>query len=98
MLKNSDRIKKCITIFLAIFSAIFINMSLSKKIGIYESLNGNSIFYIILSFCFYQIISKANNCDLNEILFVDDIEENIINFNKVGIYALLPGDVDSIIG
>ena len=45
-----------------------------------------------------KIISKANNCDLNEILFVDDIEENIINFNKVGIYALLPGDVDSIIG
>lgn len=45
-----------------------------------------------------KIISKANNCNLNEILFVDDIEENIINFNKVGIYALLPGDVDSIIG
>ena len=45
-----------------------------------------------------KIISKVNNCNLNEILFVDDIEENIINFNKVGIYALLPGDVDSIIG
>ena len=45
-----------------------------------------------------KIISKVNNCNLNEILFVDDIEENIINFNKVGICALLPGDVDSIIG
>lgn len=45
-----------------------------------------------------KIISKVNNCNLNEILFVDDIEENIINFNKVGIYALLPDDIDSIIG
>lgn len=45
-----------------------------------------------------KIISKANNCDLNEILFVDDIEENIINFNRIGINAFLPNDVDSLIG
>ena len=44
-----------------------------------------------------KIISKANNCNLNEVLFVDDIEENIINFDKIGINALLPGDVDSLI-
>lgn len=45
-----------------------------------------------------KIISKVNNCNLNEILFVDDIEENIINFNRIGINALLPNDVDSLIG
>lgn len=44
-----------------------------------------------------KIISKVNNCDLNEILFVDDIEENVINFNRIGINAFLPNDVDSII-
>ena len=44
-----------------------------------------------------KIISKANNCNLNEVLFVDDIEENIINFDKIGINALLPGNVDSLI-
>ena len=44
-----------------------------------------------------KIISKVNNCNQNEILFVDDIEENIINFNKVGINAFLPNDIDSII-
>ena len=45
-----------------------------------------------------KIISKFNNCNLNEILFVDDIEENIINFNGIVINALLPNDVDSLIG
>ena len=44
-----------------------------------------------------KIISKVNNCNLDEILFVDDIEENIINFNNVGINAFLPDDVDSLI-
>ena len=44
-----------------------------------------------------KIISKVNNCNLNEVLFVDDIEENIINFDKIGINALLPSDVDSLI-
>ena len=44
-----------------------------------------------------KIISKVNNCNLNEILFVDDIEENIINFNKIGINAILSNDIDSLI-
>ena len=44
-----------------------------------------------------KIISKINNCSFDEILFVDDIEENIITFNKVGMNALLPNDVDSLI-
>lgn len=44
-----------------------------------------------------RIISKVNNCNLNEVLFVDDIAENIVNFKKVGINALLPIDVDSLI-
>lgn len=44
-----------------------------------------------------KIISKVNNCNLNEVLFVDDIEENIINFSKVGINAFLPDDVDLLI-
>lgn len=44
-----------------------------------------------------KIISKINNCDLNEILFIDDIENNITIFNKIGINALLPDDIDSII-
>lgn len=44
-----------------------------------------------------KIISKVNNCNLNEVLFVDDLEENIINFNDIGINALLPNDLDSLI-
>jgi len=41
-----------------------------------------------------KIISKINNCSFDEILFVDDIEENICNLNKIGINALLTNDVD----
>ena len=44
-----------------------------------------------------KIISKVNDCNLNEILFVDDIEKNVINFNKMGINAILPKDVESLI-
>lgn len=44
-----------------------------------------------------KIISKINNCNLNEILFIDDIVKNITIFNKIGINALLPDDIDSII-
>lgn len=44
-----------------------------------------------------KIISKINNCNMNEILFVDDIKENIINFNKIGINAFLPDCVDLLI-
>lgn len=45
-----------------------------------------------------KIIRKINGCNLNEILFVDDMKENVINFNKFGINALLPEEVDSLIG
>ena len=41
-----------------------------------------------------KIISIMNNCNLDEILFVDDLEENIINFNNAGINAILPNEVD----
>ena len=44
-----------------------------------------------------KIISKVNNCNLNEILFVDEIKENIINFNKTGINAILPDEVELLI-
>ena len=44
-----------------------------------------------------KIISKINNCNLNEILFVDEIKENIINFNKTGINAILPDEVELLI-
>ncbi len=45
-----------------------------------------------------KIIKKLNDCNLNEILFVDDMSENIINFNKFGINAVLPEEVDSLLG
>ena len=44
-----------------------------------------------------KIISKINNCKLNEVLFVDDIKENIINLNEAGINATLPDDVELLI-
>lgn len=44
-----------------------------------------------------KIIRRVNNCNLNEILFVDDIKENIVRFNNMGINALLPEEVDKLI-
>ena len=44
-----------------------------------------------------KIIRKYNNCNLDEILFVDDIEENIINLNSIGVKALLVNDVEKLI-
>lgn len=41
-----------------------------------------------------KIISKLNRCNLNEILFVDDLEENITRFKDMGVKALLPNEVD----
>lgn len=41
-----------------------------------------------------KIISKINKCNLNEVLFVDEIEENIIGFKNVGIKALLPNEIE----
>ena len=43
-----------------------------------------------------KIIKCINKCELNEILFVDDIKENIIRFNNIGINALLINEVDSL--
>lgn len=44
-----------------------------------------------------KIIRKIKGCNLNEILFVDDMKENVINFNKFGINALLPEEVNSLL-
>lgn len=44
-----------------------------------------------------KIIQRINDCNLNEILFVDDMEENIIRFNNMGIHALLPKEIDQLI-
>lgn len=39
------------------------------------------------------IIKRINNCNLTEILFVDDIKENVIRLNDMGIHALLPDEI-----
>lgn len=44
-----------------------------------------------------KIIQRINKCDLNEILFVDDMKDSIIRFKNMGIYALLPEEVDKLI-
>ena len=44
-----------------------------------------------------KIIQRMNKCNLDEMLFVDDIEENIVMFNNMGIHALLPSEVDMLI-
>lgn len=59
-MKISNNVKRLITICLAIFSAIFINISLSKKLSLLESIKGNSITPILLTFAFYQLLAKAN--------------------------------------
>lgn len=43
-----------------------------------------------------KIISKINNCKLDEVLFVDDKLSNITDFKKMGINALLPNEVDEL--
>lgn len=43
-----------------------------------------------------KIIQRINNCNLNEMLFIDDIEENIIRFNNMGIHALLPDEIEQV--
>ena len=40
-----------------------------------------------------KIIQRINNCSLEEILFVDDMEENVIKFKNLGICALLPSEI-----
>lgn len=44
-----------------------------------------------------KIIQKVNNCDLTEILFVDDIEDNVDKLNNLGVCALLIDEVDSLL-
>lgn len=44
-----------------------------------------------------KIIKRFNNCDFNEILFVDDIEENIVNLNNIGVKALLIDKVETLL-
>mgnify|MGYP004460636633 CR=1 FL=1 len=44
-----------------------------------------------------KVISKLNNCNLNEILFIDDMVDNVVRFNKMGINGLLPENVDLLV-
>lgn len=44
-----------------------------------------------------KIIKRINNCDLNEILFIDDNKENIIRFNNMGINAYTPKEWEQLI-
>ncbi|MDD3341688.1 MAG: HAD family hydrolase [Bacilli bacterium] len=40
-----------------------------------------------------RIIQRINNCKLNEIIFIDDIKDNIIMFNNMGIQGFLPEEI-----
>ena len=44
-----------------------------------------------------KIIKRINNCDFNEIIFIDDIKENIIRFNNMGINAYTPEEWEQLI-
>ena len=44
-----------------------------------------------------KIIQRINKCNLDEVLFVDDIKENIIRFKNLGISALLPDEIEEFI-
>lgn len=44
-----------------------------------------------------KILKCINDCKLNEILFVDDIEENIIRFHDIGIYAFTPKEIEQLV-
>lgn len=44
-----------------------------------------------------KIIKRINNCDFNEIIFIDDIKENIIRFNNIGINAWTPEEFEQLI-
>ena len=44
-----------------------------------------------------KIISHINNCNLNEILFVDDIKENIVRLKNIGVQSFLPNEVKSLL-
>lgn len=40
-----------------------------------------------------KIIKNFNNCNLDEFLFIDDINENIISLNNIGVKAILVDDI-----
>lgn len=44
-----------------------------------------------------KIIQKVHNCNLSEMLFVDDIEDNVDRLNNLGVCALLIDEVDSLL-
>lgn len=44
-----------------------------------------------------KIIQRINSCSLNEILFIDEIKENVIRFNDIGVCALLPDDINDLV-
>ena len=44
-----------------------------------------------------KVLQRINNCRLDEILFVDELKENIDRFKNMGINALLPSEVERII-
>lgn len=44
-----------------------------------------------------SVLSDIHNCSNKEILFVDDLEENISRMKKLGICALMPNDVEELI-
>ena len=41
-----------------------------------------------------RIIQRINKCDLNEIVIIDDIKDNIIRFNNMGIHGFLPEEIE----
>lgn len=41
-----------------------------------------------------RIIQRINNCNLNEMIFIDDSKDNIINFNNMGIHGFLPEEIE----
>lgn len=44
-----------------------------------------------------KVIKRINKCELSEIIFVDDISENVDRFEKMGIHGFLPDDVGNIL-
>lgn len=44
-----------------------------------------------------KIIGMINKCKLNEILFIDDIKNNVIRFNDFEINSVLPEDVATLV-
>lgn len=44
-----------------------------------------------------NLMCEIHNCKYENILFIDDMEDNILNMKNLGIYALTPNDVKNII-